>query len=67
VWDYVNRAMPYQNPGTLKPSEVYALTAYLLAMNGIVLEDFELNERTLPAVKMPNRDGFVPDPRPDVK
>src|SRR6266496_4554425 len=67
VWDYVNRAMPYQNPGTLKPSEVDALTAYLLAMNGIVSEDFELNERTLPAVKMPNRDGFVPDPRPDVK
>jgi S-disulfanyl-L-cysteine oxidoreductase SoxD len=67
VWDYVNRAMPYQNPGTLKPDEVYALTAYLLAMNGIMSPDFELNERTLPAVKMPNRDGFVPDPRPDVK
>jgi S-disulfanyl-L-cysteine oxidoreductase SoxD len=67
VWDYVNRAMPYQNPGTLKPDEVYGLTAYLLAINGIVSPDFELNERTLPAVKMPNRDGFVPDPRPDVK
>jgi S-disulfanyl-L-cysteine oxidoreductase SoxD len=67
VWDYVNRAMPYQNPGTLKPDEVYALTAYLLAINGIISPDFKLNERTLPAVKMPNRDGFVPDPRPDVK
>jgi cytochrome c len=67
VWDYVNRAMPYQTPGTLKPDEVYALTAYLLLMNGIVSPDFELNERTLPALKMPNRDGFVPDPRPDVK
>jgi S-disulfanyl-L-cysteine oxidoreductase SoxD len=67
VWDYVNRAMPYQNPGTLKPDEVYAVTAYLLAMNAIVSPDFELNERTLPAVKMPNRDGFIPDPRPDVK
>jgi S-disulfanyl-L-cysteine oxidoreductase SoxD len=67
VWDYINRAMPYQSPGTLKPDEVYAVTAYLLAMNGIVREDFELNERTLPAIKMPNRDGFVPDPRPDVK
>jgi mono/diheme cytochrome c family protein len=67
VWDYINRAMPYQNPGTLKPDEVYALTAYLLTMNGIVSENFELNERTLPAVKMPNRDGFVPDPRPDLK
>jgi mono/diheme cytochrome c family protein len=67
VWDYVNRAMPYQDPGTLKPDEVYAVTAYLLTMNGIVSPDFELNENTLPAVKMPNRNGFVPDPRPDVK
>lgn len=67
VWDYTNRAMPYQNPGTLKPDEVYAVTAYLLALNGIISEDSELNERTLPAVKMPNRDGFVADPRPDVK
>jgi cytochrome c len=67
VWDYVNRAMPYQNPGTLKPDEVYAVTAYLLAMNRIMSEAFELNERTLPTVKMPNRDGFVSDPRPDVK
>jgi S-disulfanyl-L-cysteine oxidoreductase SoxD len=67
VWDYINRAMPYQTPGTLKPDEVYAVTAYLLSMNGIVHADFELNERTLPTVKMPNRDGFVSDPRPDVK
>lgn|SRR6266487_3559190 len=67
VWDYINRAMPYQNPGTLKPDEVYAVTAYLLTLNGIMSENSELNERTLPAVKMPNRDGFVSDPRPDVK
>jgi S-disulfanyl-L-cysteine oxidoreductase SoxD len=67
VWDYVNRAMPYQNPGSLKPDEVYAVTAYLFAINGVVSEYFELNERTLPQVRMPNSDGFVPDPRPDVK
>jgi cytochrome c len=67
IWDYINRAMPYPSPGTLKPDEVYALTAYLLAMNQIIAEDFETNERTLPAVRMPNRDGFVSDPRPDVK
>lgn len=67
VWDYIHRAMPYQSPGTLKPDEVYAVTAYLLAMNGIVPEFFELNERTLPEVRMPNRDGFIADPRPDVK
>jgi cytochrome c len=59
--------MPYQNPGSLKPDEVYAVTAYLFALNGIASEYFELNERTLPQVKMPNSDGFVPDPRPDVK
>jgi cytochrome c len=67
IWDYVNRAMPYQNPGTMKPDEVYAVTAYLLAINNIISEAVELNERTLPAVKMPNRDGFVSDPRPDAK
>ena len=67
VWDYVNRAMPYQSPGSLKPDEVYAVTAYLLAMNGLVSEYFELNERTLPQVRMLNFDGFVPDSRPDVK
>jgi mono/diheme cytochrome c family protein len=67
VWDYVNRAMPYLNPGTLQPDEVYAVTAYLLAMNKIIPEDMELNERNLAGVKMPNRNGFIPDPRPDVK
>jgi S-disulfanyl-L-cysteine oxidoreductase SoxD len=67
VWDYVNRAMPYQNPGSLKPDEVYAVTAYLLAINSIISEHFELNERTLPKVRMPNAGGFVPDSRPDVK
>jgi S-disulfanyl-L-cysteine oxidoreductase SoxD len=67
VWDYINRAMPYQSPGSLKPNEVYAITAYLLSMNGIVAEDYEVDERTLPALKMPNLDGFLFDPRPDVK
>ncbi len=67
VWDYVNRAMPYTTPGTLQPDEVYSLTAYLLAMNRIIPEEFELNERNLAQVKMPNRNGFVADPRPDVK
>lgn len=67
VWDYVHRAMPYPAPGTLTPNEVYALTAYLLHANGILPADAVLDERTLPKVKMPNRDGFVPDPRPDVR
>lgn len=67
VWDYINRAMPYRTPGNLKPNEVYSVTAYLLYLNGIIEENQELNQETLPKVRMPNRDGFVPDPRPDVK
>ena len=63
LWDYTRRAMPYPRPGSLTPQEVYAVTAYVLYLNGIVEEDFVLDERTLPRVRMPNRDGFVPDPR----
>ena len=66
LWDYVRRAMPFDHPGTLTTDEVYGATAYLLFLNGIVTEQDVLNETTLPKVKMPNRDGFVPDPRPDV-
>ena len=66
VWDYVNRAMPFDRPGTLKPGEVYALTAYLLFLNGIVPENATVDSRSLPRVQMPNRNGFVRDPRPDV-
>ena len=66
VWDYIHRTMPYSRPGTLTPDETYAVTAFILYLNGIVDEKAELNESTLPRVKMPNRNGFVPDPRPDV-
>jgi len=66
VWDYVNRAMPFDQSGLLKPEEVYAVVAYILHLNGIVGEDAVMNAGTLPSVKMPNRDGFVADPRPDV-
>jgi S-disulfanyl-L-cysteine oxidoreductase SoxD len=66
VWDYVNRAMPFDQPGVLKPPEVYAVVAYLLNLNGIVGEDQVLDAKSLPKIKMPNRDGFVADPRPDV-
>jgi|SRR5207244_2234401 len=66
VWDYINRAMPYQNPGSLTSQEVYALTAYILFLNKIVGEHDVLDRHSLPRVRMPNRDGFVPDPRPDV-
>ncbi len=66
LWSYINRAQPIDEPGSLTPDQVYAVTAYLLYLNGIISEHDVLDARTLPQVKMPNRDGFVPDPRPDV-
>lgn len=65
LWDYVNRAMPFDKPGALTPSEVYAAAAFILNLNGIISETDVMDARTLPAVRMPNRDGFVPDARPD--
>ena len=52
--------MPWQAPRTLTDDEVYAVTAYLLAINGLIDEDEVMNAETLPAVQMPNRDGFIP-------
>jgi mono/diheme cytochrome c family protein len=66
VWDFINRAMPFDRPGSLKPSEVYAVVAYILNLNGIIGNDQVMDAKSLPKVKMPNRDGFVADPRPDV-
>jgi S-disulfanyl-L-cysteine oxidoreductase SoxD len=67
VWDYVHRAMPFDAPGSLSNDEVYALTAYLLAQNGIIGADDRLDASSLPGVQMPNRARFTaPDPRPDV-
>jgi len=67
LWSYINRAQPLDDPGSLPPDQVYAVTAYLLYLNGIVGEHDVIDARTLPQVKMPNRSGFVPDPRPDVE
>src|SRR5712691_10979303 len=66
LWDEINRAMPFDKPGLLKPSEVYAVAAYILNLNGIIGDNDVMDARSLPKVKMPNRDGFVADPRPDV-
>jgi cytochrome c len=66
LWDYINRAMPFDQPGELKPSEVYAAVAYILNLNSIVGDNAIMDAMSLPKVKMPNRDGFVADPRPDV-
>lgn len=56
MWDYINRAMPLNMEGTLKPDEVYALVAFLLFKNGVIPEDQVLDAQSLPKVKMPNRD-----------
>lgn len=60
LWDYINRAMPRLQGNTLKPDEVYSLTAFLLYRNGIIQETDVMDAKTLPKVHMPNRDGFVP-------
>ncbi len=59
LFDYTRRAMPWLQPRTLTDDEVYALSAYLLALNGIIDEDEVMNAETLPEVQMPNRDGFI--------
>lgn len=66
LYDYINRAMPLTAPQSLTPDEVYALVAWLLHHNGIIPADAALDAQTLPSVRMPNRNGFVADPRPDV-
>ncbi len=64
VFDYVRRAMPFGNAQSLSDDDLYAVTAYLLSLNDIVKDpNFELSEKTLPAVKMPNADGFYDDDR----
>lgn len=60
IWDYINRAMPRHQGGTLSPNEVYSLTAFILFKSGIVQEGDVLDAKTLPKVQMPNRNGFVP-------
>jgi S-disulfanyl-L-cysteine oxidoreductase SoxD len=59
VFDYVRRSMPYTQSQSLSDSEVYAVTAYLLHLNGIIGENDEMNARTLPRVKMPNQPNFI--------
>ncbi len=67
LFDYIRRAMPMDNPQSLSDDEVYALSAYLLNLNGLIKEDAVMDAKTLAAVEMPNRNGFIVDDRPDVK
>jgi cytochrome c len=64
LFDYVRRAMPFDHPKSLSNEEVYAVTAYVLHLNGIIGADDVVDAQSLPKVKMPNRDGFIPFPRP---
>ena len=59
LFDYIRRAMPTTAPGSLTNDDVYAVTAYVLHLNGIIDEAQPMSAKTLAAVKMPNRDGFV--------
>ena len=59
--------MPMNAPESLTSDEVYAVSAYVLYLNGLVPEDTTLDAKSLAAIKMPNRYGFIPDPRPDVR
>jgi cytochrome c len=67
LFDYIRRAMPFSAPQSLSADQIYAVSAYVLYLNGIVPENAVLDADSLPRVEMPNRRGFTsPDPRPDV-
>ena len=67
LFDYIRRSMPMDRPQTLSANEVYALSAYLLNLNGLVPADAVMDQSSLVRVQMPNRDGFLIDDRPDTK
>ncbi len=67
LFDYVKRSMPFSSPGTLKEDEIYAVVAYILSEAKIIQPTETMDARTLPKVVMPNRDGFEPDPRPELE
>lgn len=58
LWDWTRRAMPMDAPGSLTVDETYAVTAYVLHLSGLLPADGWLDEQKLPAIRMPNRDGF---------
>jgi mono/diheme cytochrome c family protein len=67
LFDYIRRAMPQNAPESLSNDDVYAVSAYILNLNGLLPANATLDAEALSAIKMPNRDKFVGDPRPDVK
>jgi cytochrome c len=67
LFDYIRRAMPMNAPQSLSDTDVYAVSAYVLHLNRLLPADATLDAKGLSAIKMPNREMFVRDPRPDVK
>ena len=67
LYDYIHRAMPFNAPQSLTADEAYSVIAWLLFQNEIIAEEAVIDAQTLPKVQMPNRNGFIPDPRPDVR
>ncbi|WP_313989704.1 cytochrome c [Xanthocytophaga flavus] len=63
LFDYIRRAMPFNQPGSLSDKEVYSLTAFLLAANRIIDSTTVINAETLPKIQMPAQKYFVPDDR----
>ena len=60
LFDYIRRPMPWTSPRSLTDNQVYALTAYILALNNLIEPTQVINAQTLPNVRMPNRQGFIP-------
>jgi hypothetical protein len=67
LFDYVKRAMPLNAPGSLSDNDVYSVVAYVLAEAKIIKPTDSINAATLAKVTMPNRDGFIPDSRPELE
>jgi len=63
IFDYVRRAMPFDSPGSLTNQEVYDITAYLLYLNGIIEQEYAINEKTLPQIEMPAKKKYILDDR----
>jgi mono/diheme cytochrome c family protein len=66
LFDYVKRAMPFNAPGSMSDNDVYAVVAYILSEAKIIKPTDVMDAKTLPKVAMPNKDGFIPDPRPEL-
>jgi S-disulfanyl-L-cysteine oxidoreductase SoxD len=67
LFDYIRRSMPMDRPQTMTNDEVYAVSAYILNLNGLVPAGAVMDAQSLPKVQMPNRDGFLQDDRPDTQ